>query len=96
MGDLTDKTMVVVSRLGDYWVNPTRARKVMKAKQDDPNGCIELDGSLIGCHAIEGVVTAEQYVVVNYRRRGAWQCKYKWWHERNQQCAHQTYNPKEM
>lgn len=86
--NLTDKTMVVVSRLGDYWVKPDRANAIMKIKQDDPSGSIELDGNLLSCQSIDGIVTAEAYEVLTMKRRGGWQCKYQKWHERNQQCAH--------
>lgn len=88
MNELTDKTMVVVSRLGDFWVTPDRATRIMDVKQADSSGSIELDGNLIGCSTIDGVVTAETYDTLNMKRRGGWQCKWKKWHERNQQCAH--------
>lgn len=91
---ITDRTMVVVSRLGDFWVNKQRADNIIEVKQKDPSGSIELDGNLIACSSIEGVVSAEQYQIINNRRRGAWQCKYRWWHEKFQQCAHQSFNPK--
>jgi hypothetical protein len=85
---VTDKTMVVVSRLGDFWVSPDQARSIMQVKQNDPSGSLELEGNLIGCSTIDGVVTAEKYDMLNMKRRGGWQCRYKKWHERGQQCAH--------
>lgn len=86
--EITDKTMVVVTRIGDYWVNKKRATAIMQAKQDDPNGSIVFDGNMISCHSIDGVITAEEYEKLNIKRRGGWQCKYGYWHERNNQCAH--------
>jgi hypothetical protein len=86
--ELTDKTMVVVSKLGDFWVTPERANKVMAAKTADPQASIQLDGNLLACHTIDGVVTAEQYDLLNIKRRGAWQCKHQKWHERGTTCAH--------
>lgn len=86
-GDLTDKTMVVVTRLGDFWVNPDRAMNVAAAKQQDPQGTIEMDGSFIGCQQIDGILTAFQYDDYNRKRNGQWQCKYKTWHAKFEQCA---------
>jgi hypothetical protein len=85
---LTNKTMVVVSRLGDFWVTPDQGKNVMQVKKSDPSGSLELDGNLIGCSTIDGVLHAEQYDSLNMKRRGGWQCKYQNWHERGQQCAH--------
>ena len=86
--ELTDKTMVVVSRLGDFWVTPKRAASIMNIKQHDPGSSIELDGNLLSVASIDGVVTAETYETLNLKRRGGWQCRYQKWHERGQQCAH--------
>lgn len=86
--ELTDKTMVVVTKLGDFWVTPEQAKKIMVVKEHDPSASIDLEGNQIACHTIDGVVTPETYEKLNYKRRGGWQCKYQHWHERNQQCAH--------
>jgi len=85
---VSDKTMVVISKVGDYWVNKRRASAIMKIKEQNPNSSIELDGSLISCNVIDGIITASQYDDLNKKRRGAWCCKFGKWHERNEQCAH--------
>lgn len=86
--ELTTKTNVVVTRIGDFWVSPEQGQNVMKIQQDDPNGSIVLEDNLISCRSIDGVLTAEKYAELNYKRRGGWQCKFNVWHERGQQCAH--------
>lgn len=85
---LTDKTMVLVSKMGDYWVKPEQAERIMEAKKHEPDSHIELEGNFISLNAIDGALTAEAYTTYNIKRRGGWQCKYQEWHERNQQCAH--------
>lgn len=85
---LTDKTMVLISKLGDFWVSERQADEIMQTKQHEPDATIKLGGNFIACHSIDGVLSAPDYDVLNARRRGAWQCKFKYWHERGQGCAH--------
>lgn len=86
--ELTDKTMIVVSRLGDFWVSPDRATR-LQAVLDDPNTTsIELDGNIIKVMAIDGILTADAYDLMNKKKRGGWQCKFQNWHEKFEQCAH--------
>lgn len=86
--ELTDKTHVLVTRLGDFWVKHERGLKIMGIKQQDPQASFELDGSFISANAIDGLLTAEQYNELQIKRRGGWQCKYGYWHEKFNQCAH--------
>lgn len=65
-----------------------QATNISRLLSTDKKGMIDLDGSYIAIHAIDGIVTPADYEVVNYKRRLAWQCKYKFWHEKNENCAH--------
>lgn len=89
---LTDKTKVVICKLGDFWVNDKEARNIMSLKMSDADTSFEIDGCIIDPRTIDGILTADKYNELNYKRRGAWQCRYRFWHERGQQCAHERYN----
>lgn len=88
MNALTDKTLVVVSKLGDYWVNPKQAEVIRVTLESSPTSSIDFDGTIVRCAAIDGILKPDDYETLNLKRRGAWQCKWKKWHERHQQCAH--------
>lgn len=84
--EITDKTHVLVTRLGDYWVSQERGAKIMAIKQQDPNAQFEIDGSYITAPSIEGLLNAGQYNDLQCKRRGMWQCKWQQWHNRNDNC----------
>lgn len=84
--ELTDKTHVLVTRLGDFWVNQQRGANIMQLKMRDPNAQFEMDGSYITAPSIDGLLTAQQYAELQNKRRGMWQCKWQQWHNRNDQC----------
>lgn len=85
---LTKKTMVLVSKLGDFWVTPDQGKEIIAWKKGDPFGSLDIDGSMISCQSIDGLLTAAQYEIYNKKKNGYWQCRYEYWHERFQQCAH--------
>jgi hypothetical protein len=86
--ELSVENMVVVSRVGDYWVNDEQAAKIRTILDNGAKGLIEIKGSYVSINSIDGVITAEDYGVVQLKRRGAWECKYRYWHERGENCAH--------
>lgn len=89
-GELTDKTFCVVThRTGRYYVNEQRARNI-QTLINDPNAprLIEIDGNYVAVIDIAGVVSASQLQDMDRMKRGDWQCKYGYWHERNNTCAH--------
>lgn len=85
---ITDKTVVLVTRLGDFWVTPRQGKEAMELKERDSGSTLEIDGNFVSCLAVDGVLTATAYDLLQKKRSGAWQCKYRFWHDRNQQCAH--------
>lgn len=89
---ITDKTMVLITKLGDFWITKSQAENIMALTAKDTNGHVIVDENMISLSRIDGVLSANAYNELNYRRRGAWQCRYRYWHERHQQCAHQKYN----
>ena len=91
--ELSTQTMVVITKIGDYWVTPTEASNIQMLLENTAKGMVNLEGNLIAISSIQGILTASAYEVVNYKRRFAWQCKYKYWHEKNQQCAHTRPKP---
>ncbi len=88
MNQLTNRIFCVVSRLGDFWVTKDQGKKIMELKQSDPSGFVTLDGNLIAFSMIMGVLDAKSYDDYNKKQNGCWRCKYSYWHERFQKCAH--------
>lgn len=88
MNEITDKTMVVVSRLGDFWVTEQRAKAITEILAVEPNATIDIDGNYLAVRTIDGIVNPKQYGEVQAKRRGAWQCKHNYWHEKFDKCAH--------
>jgi hypothetical protein len=84
--ELTDKTHVLVTRLGDFWVNQKRGADIMAIKMRDPNAQFEMDGSYITAPSVDGLLTAKEYNDLQCKRRGMWQCKWEQWHNRNDNC----------
>lgn len=92
MSSLTKEMMFVVTRLGDFTVDKVRADNITQIRLDDPTGAISIDGSLVACNQIDGILNSKQYEIYMLKKRGGWQCKYSHWHEKYQQCAHMSYN----
>ncbi len=85
---LSKNNMVVVSRVGDFWVDDKKAQFVCALLEDRKRGMVQLDDNYINITSIDAIVTAEQYEKISARRRGGWQCRWEYWHERNHECAH--------
>ena len=83
---ITNKTHVLVTRLGDFWVNAQRGQKIMAIATADNAAQIEMDGTYIRAANIDGLLTTAQYGDLQNKRRGMWQCKYMQWHGRSDDC----------
>lgn len=86
--ELSNRNMVIVSRGGDFWITEAQAENVKKLLNGSAKGMIEIDGNYIAITSIDALLGPEQYDILNKRRRGAYQCKYGYWHERDNHCAH--------
>ncbi len=87
MSELATKQMVLVTRIGDFWLSETRAKAVMEIGNQDKQANINIEGiGWIRASSIEGLLTAEQYGNLQYKRRGMWQCVKQQWHSRDDQC----------
>lgn len=84
--EITNKTHVLVTSLGDFWLSAERGANVMQAAQRQPHAQFDIDGNFITARSIEGLLSAAQYSVMQNKRRGMWQCKYEVWHTRFEQC----------
>ena len=85
---ITDKTMVLVSKLGEFWITAEQARIFSELLTAETPTIVTIEGNMLSTRHVDGILTAEAYDVLNKRRTGAWQCKWKHWHDRGQQCAH--------
>jgi hypothetical protein len=86
MNELTKQQMVIVTRIGVFWVETERANKIKQIREADPTGVIEIDDCQIGVRDIFGILTPAKYSDYQNERRGMWQCQYKQWHPRNDIC----------
>lgn len=78
------KTHVVVTRIGDYWVTQAQARTV--AEGLNGSKYITLEGSMISVYSIDAIVTAEQYKLNSAQRGKSWRCRYGNVHTANEPC----------
>ena len=88
MNEVSKNNVVVVTKVGDFWVNKDRAANIMKIKSADPNGVIDIDGDMIAAHTIEAALSPKTYSELQKKRRGCYYCEYGHWHERGTSCAH--------
>lgn len=79
-----EKTHVVVTRIGDYWVTQAQAHAV--AKSLSGSKYITLEGSMMSVYSIDGIVTAEQYKLNSTLRNKPWRCKYGNVHSSTEPC----------
>lgn len=88
--DLTDKTYCLVThRTGRYYVNQKRRDALVAiVNSEAPPLMVEIDGNHVATIDIAGIVTADQLYELDRVKRGDWQCRFGYWHERNQSCAH--------
>jgi hypothetical protein len=86
--ELSGKNKVLVTKLGDFWVNDVAAEKIRQSLDDESVKGIDLDDNFIRISSVDGIICAEAYGDMQIKKRGGWQCKYQKWHERNTQCAH--------
>ena len=48
----------------------------------------EINGEIVSTKDIVGIFTPQAIEDTIRRKNGQWQCKYNYWHERGEQCAH--------
>lgn len=85
--EISKRQMVIVTRLGTFWVDIERAENIRKIKEDDPQGIVDIDNSFISLSQVYGMLTPEKYAEYQNERRGMWQCTYKHWHPRQDNCT---------
>ncbi len=83
---LTNKTYVLITRVGPIWVTKERGEMAMRIKEQDPASVIEIDGSHYSANIIMALVTAQQYSDYQNEKRGMWQCQYQKWHPKFDNC----------
>lgn len=88
--ELTDKTHCVVTRsAGRYYVNKIRFESITAIiTNPEAPRFLDIDGDLIALSDIASVVEAAKIVELDHTKHGDWKCKYDYWHERGQSCAH--------
>lgn len=87
MSDIAKKQMVVVTRVGSFWVDIDRAERIKRVRSSNPDTVIAIDESQIDTRSIYGILTPEQYYNYQNERRGLWQCEYRKWHPKNDTCT---------
>lgn len=86
MNELARQQKVIITRVGSFWVDKERADKIDQIRENDPTAVIEIDDNKVQAAAIYASLTPGQYQNYQNEKRGLWQCVYKNWHPRNDNC----------
>lgn len=93
------KTSVIVTKLGDFWVDAHKAKSIASGMDDKAGKAVIEEFGIISMSQIYAVLTREGYEVYQKKQAGKWQCNTGVWHEKFSKCncrkdIHRT--PKEL
>lgn len=80
----TQKSHVLVTKVGDYWVTQAEAKAIAEALNQSKY--ITIEGSMISTFSIDAIVTGEQYKANSKQRNRPWRCKYGSLHTATEPC----------
>ena len=89
--EITDKTHVVNTRsCGRFYITADQAEVIAKAIEGAGSdfALIEIEANRVRLSDITGVLTAVQMFEADRVKQGDWRCKFGYWHNRGEQCAH--------
>ena len=97
--EITKKLVCIVMRNNvEIWVEEERIESLRKALPLlKEHKFIGIDDEMLNTADIVGIFSAQTMEDTTRRKNGQWQCKYNYWHERGEQCAHEElgkYNKK--
>lgn len=86
--EVTERTHCVIAKgIGRFWVTKDQADRIESAL-DAENTLVRIEGDVIRAKDINAVVSGNRIEELDREKRGEWQCKYGYWHERYQSCGH--------
>lgn len=73
----------------EIWVDEAKGQKLMDLLMAKTKiQFLQLGEEVINVNAIEGVFNPETVATMKRVKRGDWQCEYKYFHERREECGH--------
>ena len=89
MKELTKNLMCIKMRSGiEIWVEKEKAQKLIDLLGTTQTKFVEIDDEIINSVDVLGVFTPKTMEELTRRKNGEWQCKWGYWHCRNENCAH--------
>lgn len=80
------KDYIVVTRLGDFWVNKEKAKSV-RSGLGDKDGKVDFeDFGTISMGQVFGVLNREGYQEYQNKQNGKWKCEKETWHDKFTKC----------
>lgn len=80
------KDYVIVTRLGDFWVNKEKAASVSKGLEDKSGKVMFEEFGTISMAQVFGVLNRQGYEAYQNKQNGKWQCDKKTWHDKFAKC----------
>lgn len=87
MNQITKLQKVIITRVGSFWVDRDRADAIDRIRENDPTAVIDIDDNRVQASSIYATLTPEQFQNYQNEKRGLWQCQYKNWHPKFDNCA---------
>lgn len=89
MNELAKNLMCIKMHSGvEIWVEKEKAQKLIDLLGTTQTKFVEIDGEIINSASVEGVFTPQTMEDMKRRKNGQFQCKWEYWHERGDKCAH--------
>lgn len=89
MNELSKNLMCIKMRSGiEIWVEKEKAEKLINLLGTTQTKFVEIDNNIINSVDISGIFNPKIMAELTRRKNGQWQCKWNYWHNRGEKCAH--------
>lgn len=88
-----NKHVVMVSSMGDMWLETSTANKLARAMQNNTAKFVTLNGNMIAINSIRGLLTPEAYKAMASTRKQNWVCRWGSVHQPSDNCQCQPQLP---
>lgn len=87
--ELTKELMCVLVRPGiEIWIEKEKLDIIMKCLEKEGRRFVSINDNIINTADISGIFKASQVEDMRRRKNNQWQCKWGYWHQRGENCAH--------
>lgn len=96
--EITNKIYCLVThRTGRYWITKERRDNILTViNSNSPSRMLEIDDNHIAIIDIAGIVKGDQIIQLDRIKKGDYQCRYGFWHDRNGTCGHNMLSKEEL